>query len=260
MGTSLSFIDSSENAVEYRWDFGDGKTDTVSNPVHSYSAAGRYVVNLYASNFCNIDTASRIVDVIDVQNFFPRRGGNTGSVEVSVVGAGFNEQTTVSLVLNGEKIEGINTYSTEDGKHLITTFELYEARQGTWDLVIENLSSSLLIPASFKVELGTSPKIVANIEGRDVIRQNRAEKITFTFSNDGNTDARGVPIWFAVPRGTKVELDFHVYANQNSDNINYDTVDFHIEEDSLFGMPNEVDIYGFIVRSIPAGSRASYPA
>jgi len=45
-GTPVSFTDGSWNASGWFWDFGDGQTSTLRNPVHSYAAAGTYTVSL----------------------------------------------------------------------------------------------------------------------------------------------------------------------------------------------------------------------
>jgi len=47
---SVQFNDSSQNAIGWNWDFGDGTNSTDQNPMHIYSAAGNYTVNLTASN------------------------------------------------------------------------------------------------------------------------------------------------------------------------------------------------------------------
>lgn len=55
-GATVSFVDSSKNATDYFWDFGDGTTDTVSSPGHLFPIAGTYLVRLIASNVCGADT------------------------------------------------------------------------------------------------------------------------------------------------------------------------------------------------------------
>ncbi len=40
----------------FSWDFGDGGSSNVPNPVHFYAAPGRYTVRLIASNGCEADT------------------------------------------------------------------------------------------------------------------------------------------------------------------------------------------------------------
>lgn len=47
---SVQFTDLSENATEWKWDFGDEITSSEQNPFHSYSVAGNYTVTLTASN------------------------------------------------------------------------------------------------------------------------------------------------------------------------------------------------------------------
>ena len=47
---SVQFTDLSKNAAEWNWDFGDGATSTEQNPMHTYSTAGTYTVNLTVSN------------------------------------------------------------------------------------------------------------------------------------------------------------------------------------------------------------------
>ena len=47
---TVQFTDSSENATSWNWDFGDGMNSTDQNPMHTYSTAGNYTVNLTASN------------------------------------------------------------------------------------------------------------------------------------------------------------------------------------------------------------------
>ena len=43
-----TFINHSVNAVEYRWDFGDGSSSVEESPSHDYSFPGIYTVTLYA--------------------------------------------------------------------------------------------------------------------------------------------------------------------------------------------------------------------
>lgn len=44
----VSFINLSENALDYFWDFGDGNTSSEFEPTHTYEEPGFYTVNLYA--------------------------------------------------------------------------------------------------------------------------------------------------------------------------------------------------------------------
>lgn len=59
VGTNFSFNSSgSYGSSSYLWLFGDGNSDTNSNPSHTYSASGNYVVSLVVGNDCgDLDTA-----------------------------------------------------------------------------------------------------------------------------------------------------------------------------------------------------------
>jgi hypothetical protein len=59
----VSFTNTSINATNYLWDFGDGGTSTLENPVHTY-LYGDYTVTLIASNGCDADTISIFISVI----------------------------------------------------------------------------------------------------------------------------------------------------------------------------------------------------
>jgi PKD repeat protein len=49
-GLTFSFASTSSNATSLLWDFGDGNTSTLPNPVHTFATAGNYTVFLTADN------------------------------------------------------------------------------------------------------------------------------------------------------------------------------------------------------------------
>ncbi len=70
LGQPVQFNNTSNYATNYLWDFGDASpTSTVTNPTHTYTAPGQYIVYLQASNpgSCNIsDSTSKVVNVEDL--------------------------------------------------------------------------------------------------------------------------------------------------------------------------------------------------
>jgi len=56
---TVTFANTSTNAQSYLWDFGDGNTSTLSNPVHTYAAPGNYTVTLTATNSCTTLASTR---------------------------------------------------------------------------------------------------------------------------------------------------------------------------------------------------------
>ncbi len=57
----VQFSDLSSNAISWDWDFGDGGTSTLQNPVHTYAAPGSYPVTLIAGNNNGTDTIQQTI-------------------------------------------------------------------------------------------------------------------------------------------------------------------------------------------------------
>jgi len=63
---NVDFINQSQNQISYLWDFGDGFSDTVSNPSHVYANAGTYIVTLIVYGICLSDTLTQQLTVNDI--------------------------------------------------------------------------------------------------------------------------------------------------------------------------------------------------
>lgn len=75
----ISFINTSENANSYVWDFGDGTTSILKDPVKTFTQSGEYVVKLTAKN-----TQTGVVDSYSSTiSIFVFQGGlvNNGNFE-----------------------------------------------------------------------------------------------------------------------------------------------------------------------------------
>lgn len=60
---AYNFTDSSQNAQNLMWDFGDGSTSSMTNPSHTYAMQGIYTVTLVAQNPCGNDTTTKQLDL-----------------------------------------------------------------------------------------------------------------------------------------------------------------------------------------------------
>lgn len=68
-GLLVAFTNLSQNADQYNWNFGDGNTSQLENPVHLYAAPGTYDVSLNAQNaFCGIAVVRRVTVVISADD------------------------------------------------------------------------------------------------------------------------------------------------------------------------------------------------
>lgn len=65
--TKINFINFSQNADRFYWDFGDGSNSTDKNPKHDYLTSGQYITSLIASNICGVDTFELVID-IEIEN------------------------------------------------------------------------------------------------------------------------------------------------------------------------------------------------
>ena len=63
---ATQFTDTSYNASSWNWNFGDGFTDSIANPQHTYSGSGTYSVNLTVNNVYHCsDTYTSQVNVLN---------------------------------------------------------------------------------------------------------------------------------------------------------------------------------------------------
>ena len=78
---SVTFTNTSTNALGFEWDFGDGNTSSEENPNHTYAGPGNYFVTLNANNdFCSGSitinvaiggTNTKEIDANDLVQVFP---------------------------------------------------------------------------------------------------------------------------------------------------------------------------------------------
>lgn len=69
------------NLRTWSWDFGDGNTSSLQNPVHSYTAFGSHTVTLEVCVYATCDSLSEVVEVVDVPSTMePQLSGFSGYV------------------------------------------------------------------------------------------------------------------------------------------------------------------------------------
>jgi gliding motility-associated-like protein len=95
VNTPTQFNNLSSGANRYLWNFGDGETSTLANPLHQFNATGTFQTTLYAYNAVNcVDSITQdvpilIVPALDVPNAFtPGKFGENGIVTVKGFGIG----------------------------------------------------------------------------------------------------------------------------------------------------------------------------
>jgi len=63
---AVSFVDCSQYAEEYEWNFGDGTSSNQRNPVHTFTEPGTYQVRLTAYGYDSMESFTDAVTVLDI--------------------------------------------------------------------------------------------------------------------------------------------------------------------------------------------------
>jgi PKD repeat protein len=91
---TVQFTDkSTDQPISWLWNFGDGSTSTQQNPVHLYTKAGAYIVNLNATNGYDgwMSASPSTITVYSLPTVSFSAIPTTGAAGTSVV---FNDQST----------------------------------------------------------------------------------------------------------------------------------------------------------------------
>ena len=77
-GLQVSFNNTSTDATEWDWSFGDGGFSSQQNPVYNYPISGSYIVSLIASNLCASDTTEQLIGVVGMDEMISEDGMSLG--------------------------------------------------------------------------------------------------------------------------------------------------------------------------------------
>jgi hypothetical protein len=124
-GNTLSFTNTTPLSTGYLWDFGDGTSDTTSNPIHTFSGNGPYTVKLIALNQCYTASTQIILITGLAKNenfalgFSANPNPSNGNVQISYF-LPQRELVTIELYnLLGERLSTISREMQDAGKHLL---------------------------------------------------------------------------------------------------------------------------------------------
>lgn len=126
------------DADTYLWDFGDGNTSTIEDPMHTYAANGTYTVTLTAANDCGEARATTTVTIM------------VSSVSDLPAGAEFNlyPNPTNGLVtwsLKGVPLEDVTLFVTDVLGREIIRERLGEASSFRQNLSLEDWSAGVYL-------------------------------------------------------------------------------------------------------------------
>lgn len=99
-GAVVNFYNTPDINAYFLWDFGDGNTSTLQNPIHTYFVDGNYEVTLTVTNHCSGSQASSTFDV----NIYTT-GVEDNGTKMSLLAAypnPYNEATTIVYYSDGK--------------------------------------------------------------------------------------------------------------------------------------------------------------
>lgn len=136
-GLIISFSNTSQNAINYSWDFGDGNTSTETNPVHTYAADGTYIVSLTsASEMCGNDVFTETL-VLNTIGISEPESATFLQVFPNPSNGNFNIRAAFDL-----KDVTVKLYNLQ-GKLIIETNEGSVSQDHAINISIENLSAGM---------------------------------------------------------------------------------------------------------------------
>jgi PKD repeat protein len=200
-GLTATFTNTSSNTNEYLWNFGDGNTSTLQNPVHTYASAGTYTVTLQSINDCNTVSSSQTIQFI----FIPIAGFTTsnpsnGCTPYTVNFVNTSQNNPTSLLWT---FEGGNPATSADNNPSVS----YTAT-GSYDvtLIATNSAGSDTLTISNYITISTTPTAGFTYQNNG---------LTYTFT--GNFQNQTSVLWNFGDGNTSSELNpVHTYNNQGN--------------------------------------------
>lgn len=256
-GSQASFIDSSKGNGKYYWDFGDGHTDSVSNPVHQYSSLGTFAVKQVRTNFCNTDTIVKLVSIKGINSVTPSRGGNSGLVTVLISGSGFDHNSKATINENGQSIAA-SSLVVVDNSTLQATFNLRDKTAGNYNVDVDFGNTNGTLSKSFNVVAdAVGPKLSVDFVGRDAIRRGTGQEYELILNNTGLSDAQAVPVFLVIEgdRNLQFEIKAEWITPPFPGGVNPNDVPRIIRPDSLYGEPFNGIVVPLVVPRVNAESQ-----
>ena len=260
-GGSVAFDNTSLRGDTYKWTFDDGTTGSTVNAYHEYAQPANYNVCLAVANAGGEDSVCQTVVVPGLARAYPDKAGNTGDATLRIFGGGLDTAYRARLFRNGALLAQ-SSYTGFGGKSaILCSFDLRGLAPGVCDLVVEKPGApSYKIPGGFTILTGNAPDPWVRITGRDRILYNTWTTFTVNYGNNGNVDARLVPVWFVFSRDTGLQVEFPnaFFFDPDTASGEPSEAGLSVDLDSLFGQAFRARAYPLLLPLIPAGSVQSF--
>lgn len=209
VGLPVSFTDtSSSNPNIWRWDFGDGTTDSVQNPVHTYNSPGTYTVKLFAANSGSCMDSTEKVGYITI-NSSPQAdftGANLSACQAPLTSQ-FTDNSTNAVAWLWQFGDG-DSSTVRNPSHTYTTAGSYTVTLTVFNA--DSCSNTMVKPAFVNI---VPPQ--ANLVG-DSVRGCLPHTVNFADSSISNET---IVSWFwdfGDGATSTMQNPSHIYTNPGS--------------------------------------------
>jgi len=216
---TITFTDQSINGVNsWLWDFGDGNTSTLEDPVHTYASNGTYTVTLIVTNAYGSDTLEKVnyitISAPDVPVGVDAQRCGSGSLTLSATANGtvrwydspgattyldtgntyitpVISTTTYYYIENAEpgtSIYGGETYNAPDGSIYTSAYEHYLVFDVFSNIVLKSVEVTASTSGNRTIELQNSSGTA--IDSRTINIPTGTSRIDLNFDIAPGTDYR----------------------------------------------------------------------
>jgi PKD repeat protein len=198
-GNMLALENQSQYADSLLWNFGDGITSQLNNPIHFYENSGVYDVALSTFNDCGTDILTQQITIEGVENVSPNIVSNTSFSTLTTQGFGFISGTTMKLTRNGfDDIIPLNNIVVST--YQLTSVVNFNSQQiGLWNVEVEIPLEGIFVLAD-AVEVISTEALNSNIGMTTTqptrVKTKRRAPSHMHINNSNYSDALAIPIFF----------------------------------------------------------------
>jgi len=185
---------------------------------------------------------------VAILSITPNRGGDIGSVAVSITGLGFQNGAMVKLTRAGQSDIVAQSVVHVQNFLLTANLDLTGKTDGAWNVVVTNPDgTSATLNNGFTIETGIAPRVFADAIGRGLLHVGNPAELSFIYGNSGNIDAPASLFRLIIPKTiTIIDPDNPLPALPSGDAV-------QVEDDG----DNSVIVV--LVPVVPAGSSFGSP-
>ncbi|AKB28435.1 hypothetical protein MSSIT_1716 [Methanosarcina siciliae T4/M] len=122
----VQFLGSSLNTTGWNWDFGDGNTSNEQSPIHTYSVAGPYTVNLTTSNANGTNSKLATISLLTTTPVYYSGNGHYYDVISATGGITWGDANTTAQSLSYSVMNGhlVTITSQDENDFIVDKFGL----------------------------------------------------------------------------------------------------------------------------------------